>query len=126
MESSPAIDSASSSYKTYEWGGVCVTSTKYSVCRFFLPPISLLAAARDRASVNNVAIRHLKILYPNLAVIGCFSHALDHVDEKMATPNLEKFMKSWVSLFAHSVRSKQLLDSSLSPTQRPHGSPSMR
>ena len=66
---------------------------------FSIPPSSLLAAARDRASVNNVAIRHLKILYPNLVDIGCFSHTLDHVGEKMATPNLEKFMKSWVSLF---------------------------
>ena len=73
---------------------------------FSIPPSSLLAAARDRASVNNVAIRHLKILYPNLVDIGCFSHTLDHVGEKMATPNLEKFMKSWVSLFAHSARSR--------------------
>lgn len=73
---------------------------------FSIPPSSLLAAARDRASVNNVAIRHLKILYPNLVDIGCFSHTLDHVGEKMATPNFEKFMKSWVSLFAHSARSR--------------------
>lgn len=33
-------------------------------------------------------------MYPNL------------VGEKMATPNLEKFMKSWVSLFVHSARSR--------------------
>ena len=38
--------------------------------------------------------------------IGCFSHILDHVGEKMATPHLEKFMKSWVSHFAHSARSR--------------------
>lgn len=73
---------------------------------FSIPSSSLLAAARDGASVNNVAIRHLKILYPNLVDIGCFSHTLDHVGEKMATPNLDKFMKSWVSLFAHSARSR--------------------
>ena len=71
---------------------------------FSISPSSLLAAARDRASVNNVAIRHLKILYPNLVDIGCFIHTLDHVGEKMATPNLEKFMKSWVSLVSHSAR----------------------
>ena len=97
---------------------------------FSIPPSSLLAAARDRASVNNVAIRHLKILYPNLVDIGCFSHTLDHVGEKMATPNLEKFMKLWVSLFAHSAHSrnafKATMDSSLSSTQRPDGGPSMR
>ena len=34
----------------------------------------LLAAMRDRASVNDVAIRTVKILYPNLVDIGCFSH----------------------------------------------------
>ena len=71
-----------------------------------IPPSSLLAAARDHASVNNVAIRHLKILYPNLVDISCFNHTLDHVGEKMATPNLEKFMKSWVSFVAHSARSR--------------------
>ena len=70
---------------------------------FSIPPSSLFAAARDRASVNNVAIKHLKILYPNLVDIGCFSHALDHVGEKMVMPNLQKFMKSWVSLFAHNA-----------------------
>lgn len=73
---------------------------------FSIPRSSLLAAARDCASVNNVAIRHLKILYPDLVDIGCFNHTLDHVGEKMATPHLEKFMKSWVSLFAHSARSR--------------------
>ena len=76
---------------------------------FSIPPSSLLAAARDGASVNNVAIRHLRILYPNLVDIGCFSHTLDHVGEKMPTPNLEKFMKSWVSLFAHSARSRNAI-----------------
>ena len=75
---------------------------------FSIPPGSLLAAARDYASVNNVAIRHLKILYPNLVDICCFSHTLDHVGKKMATctPHLEKFMKSLVSLFAHSTHSR--------------------
>ena len=31
---------------------------------------------RDRAAVNNVAIRTLSIVYPNLFDIGCFSHTL--------------------------------------------------
>ena len=38
---------------------------------FSIQPSSLLAAARDRTSVNSVATRHLKILYPNLVDIGC-------------------------------------------------------
>ena len=34
----------------------------------------LLASMRDRASVNNVAMQTLKIIYPNVVDIGCFSH----------------------------------------------------
>lgn len=66
----------------------------------------LLAAMRDRASVNDVAVRTLKILYPNLIDIGCFSHTLDHVGEKMETPVLHQFIKAWISLFAHSPKSR--------------------
>ena len=66
----------------------------------------LLAAMRDRASVNDVAIRTLKILYPNLVDIGCFSHTLDHIGEKMETPILDQFLKAWISLFAHSPKSR--------------------
>ena len=40
----------------------------------------LVAAIRDCASVNNVAIQ---IVYPCLLDVGCFSHTLDHVGEKM-------------------------------------------
>lgn len=66
----------------------------------------LLAAMRDRASVNDVAVRTLKILYPNVVDIGCFSHTLDHVGEKMETTILDQFMKAWISLFAHSPKSR--------------------
>ena len=45
----------------------------------------LIATMRDRAAVNNVAIQTLQI--------GCFSHTLDHVGEKMYTPVLDKFAK---------------------------------
>ena len=47
---------------------------------------ALLAAMRDRASVTDVAIRTLKVLYPNLVDRRCFSHTLGHVGEKMETP----------------------------------------
>ena len=39
----------------------------------------VLAAMRDRASVNGVAIRHIKIMLLNLFDIGCYSHTLDIV-----------------------------------------------
>ena len=36
----------------------------------------LIAAMRDRASVNNVAIRTFSIVFPKVLDIGCFSHTL--------------------------------------------------
>lgn len=59
----------------------------------------LLAAMRDRASVNNVVIRTLSIVYPKLLDVGCFSHTLDHVGEKLNTPVLDVFAKAWINMF---------------------------
>ena len=39
--------------------------------------ICLLAATRDRASVNNVAMQVLQVVYPSLIDVGCFSHAIN-------------------------------------------------
>ena len=44
---------------------------------------------RDSASVNNVAVRTLKIAFPLLFYIGCFTHALDHVGENINTRILD-------------------------------------
>lgn len=38
----------------------------------------LLALMRDRASVNTVAIEIVKVLFPRMLDVGCFSHTLDH------------------------------------------------
>ena len=43
----------------------------------------LLAAMRDRAAVNGLAIRTLSIVYPSLLDVGCFSHTLDHVGDNI-------------------------------------------
>ena len=61
---------------------------------------------RDRASVNNVALRAIKVIFPNILDIGCFSHTFDHVGAKFNTPTLTKVMKHWILLFAHSPRAK--------------------
>ena len=58
---------------------------------------------RDRASVNNVAIRHIKIMFLNLFDIGCHSHTLDLVGSKF---ELEEFVKPWISLFSHSPKTR--------------------
>ena len=46
----------------------------------------ILAAMRDRASVNGVAIQHIKIMFPNLLGIGCYSHTLDIAGDKFEVP----------------------------------------
>ena len=53
----------------------------------------LLATMRDRASVNNAAMRVVSIVYPNVLDVGCFSHTLDIVGEKFKTPVLSLFVQ---------------------------------
>ena len=67
-----------------------------------------LACMRDRAAVNNVAVQFVKVLYNNLLDIGCVSHALDLVGDKICVPTLSDFMISWLSLFSHSTKAKFL------------------
>ena len=66
----------------------------------------LFAAMRDRASANTVAMRTVKILYPNMLDVGCFAHTLDHVGDHFKTPNLYEFCRLWISLFSHSFRTR--------------------
>ena len=77
------------------------------LCREYkLSTEQVLAAMRDRASVNNVAIPHIKIMFPNLFDIGCYSHTLDPVGSKFELPTLEEFVKPWISLFSHSPKTR--------------------
>ena len=71
---------------------------------YHVGPTSVLASMRDRAATNNVALRTLKVLYPYLIDIGCFSHTIDHVGEKFETPVLSEFISAWINLFAHSPK----------------------
>ena len=66
----------------------------------------LLACMRDRASANGVAMRTIKILFPNVLDIGCYSHTLDHIGDHFNVPHLEEFTRSWISLFSHSPRTR--------------------
>ena len=52
----------------------------------------LVAAMRDRASVNNVALRTVSVIYPHLLDVGCFAHTLDDVGEKFSSPVLSEFI----------------------------------
>ena len=80
-----------------------VLSTEYGVVSS-----NLLAVMCDRASLNSVAVRTLKVLYPDFLDIGCFSHTIDHVGDHFDTPVLYDFGTSWVSLFSHSPKARLL------------------
>ena len=75
--------------------------TKLSV-----PTGLIVAGMRDQASVNNVAMRTIGILYNNMMDVGCFSHTINHVGERMHTPTLNEFMTSLISLFSRSPKAK--------------------
>ncbi len=66
----------------------------------------LIATMRDRAAVNGVAIRTLKVLYPSLIDIGCFSHTLDNVGDRFSIPILDQFFKVWIGMFSRSPKTK--------------------
>ena len=76
-------------------------ATKYQV-----QPSLLVAAMRDRASVNNVAVRSIQMLYLGMVDVGCFSHTLDHVGGAVKADDLDAFVASWVQLFSHSPKSR--------------------
>lgn len=80
---------------------IMALSTQYS-----LSLTSLLAAMRDSAAVNDVTIQTLKVVYPALIDIGCFS--LDLVGSKFVVPHLNNFMSAWVNLFSHSPKARLL------------------
>jgi len=71
-----------------------------------IPTASVVAVMRDRASVNDVAVRTLSVVYNQMVDVGCFSHTLDHVGEHMNTPILDKFTTAWIGLFSHSPKSR--------------------
>ena len=73
-----------------------------------IPSSFVIAASTDRASVNDVAMRTVKVVYSSILDIGCFSHTLDHVDERLRTQQLDTFFKAWVSLFVHSPKTRLL------------------
>ena len=71
-----------------------------------IPQHLVVSTMCDRASVNDVAMRTISVLYNNVMDVGCFSHTLDHVGENMNTPILEEFTKAWISLFVHSLKTR--------------------
>ena len=50
----------------------------------------LLACMNDRASVNCAAMHTIKVVFPLLVDIGCYSHTIDLVGEKFDVPVLDE------------------------------------
>ena len=73
---------------------ISVLSTSLGIASQFV-----VGTMRDRASVNNVAIRTMKIIYQNSLDIGCFSHTLDLVGDHFKLSNLTEFVSTWVTVF---------------------------
>ena len=71
-----------------------------------IPSHLVVAAMRDRASVNDVAMRTVSVIYNQVMDIGCFSHTIDHVGERMKTPVLDEFSKGWVGMFSRSPKAR--------------------
>ena len=61
---------------------------------------------RDRASVNEVALLTIKVVFPDMIDVGCHSHTTDLVGDKCHTPNLDGFIHLWISLIARSPRAQ--------------------
>ncbi len=66
----------------------------------------LLGAMRDRASVNNVAMATLKVVYPTILDVGCLSHTIYNMGRHFNTPTLRDFMTAWLNLISHSPKAR--------------------
>jgi len=64
-----------------------VLSVNYNI-----PSNYLIAAMRDRASINSIAMKTVKIVYPKIFDVGCFSHTIDRVEEHFNIPTLTEFV----------------------------------
>ena len=60
---------------------------------------TLLAAMRDRTSVNNVAMKTIKVIFPQIVDVSCFSHTINLAGEHFKITILSEFITSLVSLF---------------------------
>ena len=83
---------------------ISVLSVKYGISSQLLS-----AAMKDRAAINETAVCTLKIVYPNLLSVGCFSHTIDHVESILILQTyVSDFITSWINLFSHSHKTRFL------------------
>ena len=63
---------------------------------------SFCAAMRDGASVNGAAMRTVKVVFPKVVDVRCFSHAIDGIGSHFNIPTFRRFLQLWNALFSHS------------------------
>ena len=68
----------------------------------------LIAAMRDGASANSVAMRTVGVILPHILDFRCFSHTFDLAGDRFETPTHSNFISYWVSLFSHSPKTHAL------------------
>ena len=68
----------------------------------------LLAAIRDGASVNSVAIQTVKVVYPVPIDVCCFPHSIDRVGDHFGKPTLSDIITPWICLFSNSPKTRLL------------------
>ena len=58
----------------------------------------------DRASANGVAMQTIKVLYPNLVDIGCYSHTIDHMLVSTLSPQHWMSSSDYGLVFLHTAQ----------------------
>ena len=69
---------------------------------YAIQPGALLAAMKDKASVNQAALQQVRFFFLQLLDVACFSHTIDNVGKQFEFHVLDTFAQYWVSLFSHS------------------------
>ena len=85
-----------------KWLPAVVEVIRVLLTTYGIETTNLLGAMRDRA------MQTLKVLYPSIVDIGCYSHTNDYVGDNFQTPTLSDFTTSWLTLFSHSPKTRLL------------------
>ena len=73
---------------------------------YAIQPGALLAAMKDKASVNQAALQQVRFFFLRLLDVACFSHTIDNVGKQFEFHVLDTFAQYWVSLFSHSAAAR--------------------
>ena len=57
---------------------------------------------RDGASVNGAAMGTVKVVFPKVVDVRCFSHAIEGIGSHFNIPTPRHFLQLWNALFGHS------------------------